>query len=142
MIRSEVGDSPASNVAMMVAAALPDSPNAPTYYSSRDNSFLTVTWSFSGSDGGSAIRGYDVQASSSATAWPQGFEEVETITHEFDCSDFGAAQSFVYARVRAVTYAGAGDWSGISRLFCADKPLAPVLLRRPISGRLPHLELP
>jgi hypothetical protein len=125
MIRSEVGDSPASNIAYMVAAALPDSPNAPTYYSSRDNQFLTLTWSFSGSDGGSAIRGYDVQASSSATAWPQGFEEVETITHEVDCAEFGAAQSFVYARVRAVTYAGAGDWSGIARLFCADKPLAP-----------------
>jgi len=125
MVRSEVGDSPASNVAFMVAAALPDAPNAPSYYSSRLNQFLTVTWSFSGSDGGSAIRGYDVQASSSATAWPQGFEEVETITNEFDCSEFGAAQSFVYARVRAVTYAGAGDWSGISRLFCSDRPLAP-----------------
>jgi hypothetical protein len=126
-VRSEVGDSPESNPAVIVAAALPDPPDAPVYYSSRENAFLTVTWAYTGNSGGSAIIGWDIQGSSSATTWPQGFNEVEltAITFEISCDDFGAAGQFVYARVRAVTSAGAGDWSGISRLFCSNKPLAP-----------------
>jgi hypothetical protein len=126
-VRSEVGDSPPSIPATIVAAALPDAPNSPTYADSRENAFLTIQWQFSGYSGGSAIIGWEVQASPSATTWPAVSEalDVATIQYEVDCDAIGVAQQYMYARVRTVTNAGAGEWSGIARLFCANRPVSP-----------------
>jgi len=134
---SEVGDSDASPVLTAVAGADADAPSAPYYVSSQNNNELTVAWTFSGSDGGSSITSWNIYYALgfAASNWPAASSPSATTTVGteqvvVDCTGISGqdrSQNFVYIRVAAVTGVGVGQYSPISRLFCADKPAAPTV---------------
>ncbi|CAE7779180.1 TTN [Symbiodinium sp. CCMP2456] len=134
---SEVGDSDASPVLTAVAGADADAPSAPYYVSSQNNNELTVGWTFSGSDGGSSITNWNIYYALgfAASNWPAASSPDATTTVGteqvvVDCTSISGqdrSQNFVYIRVAAVTGVGVGQYSPISRLFCANKPAAPTV---------------
>ncbi|OLP96479.1 Titin [Symbiodinium microadriaticum] len=114
-----------------------DAPSAPCYVSSQNNNELTVAWTFSGSDGGSSITSWNIYYALgfAASNWPAASSPSATTTVGteqvvVDCTGISGqdrSQNFVYIRVAAVTGVGVGQYSPISRLFCADKPAAPTV---------------
>uniref|UniRef100_A0A7S4S4M0 Fibronectin type-III domain-containing protein n=1 Tax=Alexandrium monilatum TaxID=311494 RepID=A0A7S4S4M0_9DINO len=133
---SEMGESAASTITSLTCGADADPPTAPTYVSSQSNNELTVEWTFPGSNGGAAITDWYVYLSDSFadSSWPLQnnptipISTVSTMQAVIDCTNVrGAdlAQTWVYVKVAAVTDAAIGQYSPISKLFCANRPDPP-----------------
>jgi fibronectin type 3 domain-containing protein len=133
VIVSEVGDSDPSPILYVTCGADADAPSAPYYISSQNNNELTVGWSFPGSNGGAPITNWCLYTSN-AMAGPYDEDcslTVSTMQKVFDCTSMGSfgdlSQNNIYVKVVAQTEASIGTHSPVSRIFCANKPDAPVV---------------
>ncbi|CAJ1392525.1 unnamed protein product [Effrenium voratum] len=134
---SEVGQSDESPVLSVTVGADADPPSSPYYVSSANNNQLTVGWTFPGSDGGVPITGWNMYYAIgyADSNWPDvNLPSVQTAVGTqqvtVDCTNINGQDrslNFIYFRVAAVTGAGVGQYSPISRMFCATKPDAPTV---------------
>eukprot|EP00930_Biecheleria_cincta_P038762 TRINITY_DN26639_c0_g1_i1.p1 TRINITY_DN26639_c0_g1~~TRINITY_DN26639_c0_g1_i1.p1 ORF type:complete len:4930 (+),score=584.21 TRINITY_DN26639_c0_g1_i1:1092-14792(+) len=134
---SEVGESDDSPVLILTIGADADPPSAPHYVNSYDNQNLVFGWTFPGSNGGVPITAWNVYYSNSFAedGWPAkevpnavvpaGTMQVTCLTCDIGTQTLVA--DFVYIRVAAVTAAGIGQYSPISRIFCANRPDPPTV---------------
>ncbi|CAK0850855.1 unnamed protein product [Prorocentrum cordatum] len=122
---AESGVAPA--VGELVAASSPSAPG-PVYVESSSNTQLTVSWMFSGSNGGSVISGWDVYVSADGDNWglsPISISNVYTTSTTIDCADYNAEQQYLWIRVAAVNIAGVGLLSDALAARCSDAPATP-----------------
>eukprot|EP00746_Dinoflagellata_sp_MGD_P143998 gnl/MRDRNA2_/MRDRNA2_76765_c0_seq1.p1 gnl/MRDRNA2_/MRDRNA2_76765_c0~~gnl/MRDRNA2_/MRDRNA2_76765_c0_seq1.p1 ORF type:complete len:1938 (+),score=215.15 gnl/MRDRNA2_/MRDRNA2_76765_c0_seq1:848-5815(+) len=135
--QSETGLGQLSEATEIVCGGLPDAPNPPTYTSSRDNTHLTIGWTFTGSNGGVSITKWKVYISYSWQVWDvENVTVVEidvgTTAYEIDCQSIGAtgttynlAQDYFWVKIAGESAVGVGAFSAQKRFFCANLPAAP-----------------
>jgi len=146
MSTSGVSGSPSYPYLAITVGAPADPPSNAYYISSfcdpytppavPSKCYLTVGWDFTGSNGGAPITSWRIYIANSFadSAWPApgsptkevlaGVQQLGAI----DCSTIvgpNLVQQYVYFKVVAVTGAGEGTYSGISRIFCSLQPDAP-----------------
>ncbi|CAE8601561.1 unnamed protein product [Polarella glacialis] len=136
---TEVGESDPSAVLSVTVGADADAPNPPYYVSSRNNDELTVGWNFPGSNGGTPIQNWNLYVAAGfddglwpAQTSPSIVTAAGTMTAVIDCTDADGGglnlyRAFVYSRVAAVTGAGIGKYSPMSRIYCANQAVAPTV---------------
>jgi len=152
-VLSEVGESEPSDPMRGFTTTYPTigadaDPPTPPHYVSSDNcpdSFnrdidceLTVGWDFPGSNGGAAVESWylyyagsfaDLLDISVNTPQAMVLASVSPPTATFFCRNVGGGQiqKNVFFRVAAVTSVGVGQYSGVSTVFCANRPDAPLV---------------
>jgi len=146
-VLSEVGESPLSDPLLATIGADADPPSQVYYVSSQNcpeddgrdvDCELTVGWDFPGSNGGAAIQSWYLYyagtfAELMAKTADQRQQEIvaaaspPTATLLCRNVDGDGNQKYVYFRAAAVTPVGVGRYSGVSRIFCANRPDAPTV---------------
>jgi hypothetical protein len=138
-VLSETGESVVSLPFTQYVGADADPPGSPTWQSSgtpNANDF-TITWTFTGSNGGTPITGWDIWFSDQIT-FPGKLKTnadiningAGTMHYILDCTNIAGLNvqnAYFYARVAAVTMASVGEYSPIARLFCSYAPQAPTV---------------
>jgi len=125
----------------VTAANTPDAP-ATLYLQASTDSQMTLSWTFSGSNGGSPITAWRLDASSDGTNWPASgsptalISSVNTLSHVVNCASLARSQMFLWIRVAGVNLGGVGTWSNTFAARCSavpDQPAVPVKLSASIT---------
>jgi hypothetical protein len=114
------------------AVIIASTPTAPTqlHQTSTTDTSISLAWSFSGSDGGTPILGWNVYWSIDGETWPSAqsahVDEVSVMRYDFDCLAALRPMSYVWFKVAAASDAGVGAKSTVVPVLCSAVPDTPV----------------